>query len=240
MTEWGKKVVAEMNRLGMIIDISHVSEGAMLSVLENSKAQVIFSHSSVYGVFNHHRNVKDNVLLKLKEENGLLMMNFYSDFVGGNNTIDDVISWLLKLILSQVSFYLFSDHINHVRDLIGADHVGIGSDYDGVTKVPAGLEDVSKYPNLFDKLAESGHGYEPWSKEELKKLAGLNLIRVFEDVERVRDSLKGEEIMDDPIPYNDITNENPNVGTCRTDIEGSNIEKMKLTSMIDDAAEENM
>lgn len=81
-----------MNRLGMIIDISHVSENVMLGVLEQSKAQVIFSHSSVYALCNHHRNVKDNVLRKLKEKNGVIMINFYSDFIGGNDTIVDVIS----------------------------------------------------------------------------------------------------------------------------------------------------
>lgn len=112
-----------------------------------------------------------------------------------------------------------SDHINYVRDFIGADHVGIGGDYDGVDQVPKGLEDVSKYPDLFDKLAEQGHGYEPWTKNDLKKLAGLNLIRVFKDVERIRDSMKNENIIDDPVPYSDIKNENPNVGECRTDIE---------------------
>lgn len=81
-----------MNRLGIIVDISHVSEGVMLGVLENSKAQVIFSHSSVYSLQNHNRNVKDNVLLKVKEKMGLVMINFYSAFIGGNDTIDDVIS----------------------------------------------------------------------------------------------------------------------------------------------------
>jgi membrane dipeptidase len=106
-----------------------------------------------------------------------------------------------------------------VRDLIGADHVGIGGDYDGVTSVPKGLEDVSKYPDLFDRLAEEGHGYKPWTREELKKLAGLNLIRVFKDVERIRDTMKNVKILDDPIPYNDIKSENPKVGDCRTDIE---------------------
>lgn len=106
-----------------------------------------------------------------------------------------------------------------MRDFIGPDHVGIGGDYDGVNQVPQGLEDVSKYPDLFDKLAERGHGYEPWGKEDLKKLAGLNLIRVFKDVERVRDNLRNEKILDDPIPYDDIKNENPDVGECRTDIE---------------------
>ena len=81
-----------MNRLGIIIDISHVSEGVMLGVLENSKAQVIFSHSSVFSLHNHHRNVRDNVLEKVKEKNALVMINFYSGFIGGNDTIDDVIS----------------------------------------------------------------------------------------------------------------------------------------------------
>lgn len=96
LTSWGLKVVDEMNRVGMIIDISHVSEGVMMSVLENSKAQVLFSHSSVFALCNHHRNVKDHVLRKLKEKNGLIMINFYNDFVCGN-TIDVVISkWISK------------------------------------------------------------------------------------------------------------------------------------------------
>ena len=115
--------------------------------------------------------------------------------------------------------FIFKDHINHIRDLIGAEHVGIGGDYDGVDAMPEGLEDVSKYPDLFDKLAESGHGYEPWSSEDLKKLAGENLIRVFKDVERIRDSMKNVKILADPVPYDDIKTQNPNVGVCRTDIE---------------------
>lgn len=117
------------------------------------------------------------------------------------------------------NLFNFLDHINYIRDLIGPDHIGIGGDYDGVSRVPQGLEDVSKYPDLFDILAEDGHGYVPWTKDDLKKLAGLNLIRVFKDVERVRDSLKNEIIIDQPVPYNDIVNENPEVGSCRTDIE---------------------
>ena len=103
--------------------------------------------------------------------------------------------------------------------MIGADHVGIGGDYDGVTRVPVGLEDVSKYPDLFDKLAEDRHGYVPWTRDELKKLAGENLIRVFKDVERIRDSMKDVKPIDDPIPYDDIKTQNPNVGDCRNDIE---------------------
>lgn len=113
LTDWGKSVIAEMNRsvtaylsnqillphkylivrVGIIIDLSHVSEGVMLGALENSKAQVLFSHSSSYTIFNHHRNVKDHVLLKVKENNGLVMVNFYSAYIAGvDSTIDDVIS----------------------------------------------------------------------------------------------------------------------------------------------------
>lgn len=106
-----------------------------------------------------------------------------------------------------------------MRKLIGSEHVGIGADYDGVTSVVEGLEDVSKYPVIFDRLAEGGNGIEPWSAGELKNLAGLNLIRVFKDVERVRDSLRNVKIIDDPVPYGDIIKENPNVVECRTDIE---------------------
>jgi membrane dipeptidase len=97
--------------------------------------------------------------------------------------------------------------------------VGIGSDYDGVSQVPAGLEDVSKYPDLFDLLAQPGHGWTPWTADELKKLAGLNLIRVFKQVEAVRDSMINVKELDDPIPYADIMEQNANTKQCRTDIE---------------------
>jgi len=102
--------------------------------------------------------------------------------------------------------------------LIGVDHVGIGADYDGVSLMPEGLEDVSKYPALFDLLAEEGHDWEPWTADELKQLAGLNLIRVFKQVEKVRDSLKDSEIIDDPAPYEDVITANKNVEQCRTDL----------------------
>jgi membrane dipeptidase len=95
LTTWGKEVIDEMNRLGMIPDISHVSEGVMSAVIEYSKGPVIFSHSSVWTLRNHHRNAKDHVLKELKEKNGLIMINFYSGYIGGNDTIDDVISEFL-------------------------------------------------------------------------------------------------------------------------------------------------
>jgi membrane dipeptidase len=106
-----------------------------------------------------------------------------------------------------------------VRDLIGADHIGIGADYDGVESVPEGLEDVSKYPALFDLLAKEGQDWKPWTREELKKLAGLNLIRVFKEVEAVRDSLKNSKTIDDPVPYDDVIAENENAADCRTDLD---------------------
>lgn len=222
LTDWGLKVVDEMNRLGMIIDISHVSEGVMEAALDRSKASLIFSHSSVFNLCNHHRNVKDHVLRKLKEKNGLIMINFYTSFICGNK-IEDVISEYLEII-SRVSesifnfLLFFQEHINYVRDLIGSEHVGIGGDYDGIESAPSGLDDVSKFPDLFDKLFEGGDDFEPWTKDELKNLAGLNLIRVFKDVERVRDELKDQKIIDDPVPYDDLIQNNPNIATCRTDV----------------------
>lgn len=114
---------------------------------------------------------------------------------------------------------LFQEHINYVRNLIGSEHVGIGGDYDGVTRVPSGLEDVSKFPDLFDKLYEGGEDFEPWTKDELKNLAGLNLIRVFKQVEKVRDELKYLKPIDDPVPYADLIENNANIKTCRTDVD---------------------
>ena len=105
-----------------------------------------------------------------------------------------------------------------MRDLCGVDHVGIGADFDGVDEVPEGLDDVSKYPALFDLLAEEGHEWQQWTADELKKLAGLNLIRVFKAVEAVRDSMEGEAIIDDPVPYDDVIAQNENATECRTDL----------------------
>jgi membrane dipeptidase len=126
----------------------------------------------------------------------------------------------------------FLEHINYVKNLIGIDHVGIGADYDGVDEVPDGLEDVSKYPALFDMLAEDGHGFVPWTAEELKKLAFLNFIRVFKAVEHVRDSMKDEPIIDDPISYNDVIEQNPKAGDCRTDLRDSKTRKSRMIQKI--------
>ncbi|XP_055703938.1 dipeptidase 1-like isoform X2 [Phlebotomus papatasi] len=200
LTDFGVKVVWEMNRLGMMVDISHVSAGVMHHALDVSRAPVIFSHSSSYAMYPHHRNAKDDVLARLPQNGGIIMVNFYSFFVAGQDaTIDDVIR-----------------HINHIRDVAGVDHVGLGGDYDGVSRQPIGLEDVSKYPDLFDKLAQPGHGYEPWTPEELKKLAGLNILRVMRQVEQVAAGLVSEEPYELNIPDEDIHAFDPNQ-SCKTD-----------------------
>lgn len=181
VSEFGVHVIREMNRLGMMVDLSHVSTDAMRQALRVSEAPVIFSHSGPRAVLDHPRNVPDDVLEILPLRDGIIMINFYSCYVIQN--CSDTNLGTIKDVVKQ---------IDYVRRITGsADHIGIGADYNGVSKVPVGLEDVSKYPALFEALLTESEF--TWSDEDLAKVANLNILRVFKKVEEVRDRLRDEK-----------------------------------------------
>ncbi|XP_067257615.1 dipeptidase 1 [Chanodichthys erythropterus] len=191
LSDFGKQVIREMNRIGMMIDLSHVPVRVMKQVLEISEAPVIFSHSSAYSICNHKRNVPDDVLMEVKRKEGIVMVNFYNDYV----TCQKVAN------ISDVA-----DHFDHIKKVADASIIGFGGDYDGVTRVPEGLEDVSKYPDLVAELLR-----RKWTDDEIRDALGRNLIRVFREVEAVRDHMSGTQPDDTPIPLKEVQN------PCRTD-----------------------
>ncbi len=212
LSPFGEIVVREMNRLGMMVDLSHVSAATMNDVLDISRAPVFFSHSCALAINSHPRNVPDDVLERIASKGGVVMINFGSYFVdqkiterhaaykaeetrletlnpGDPQAVKDGMKvWLDANPLWTVPLGKLADHFDHVREVAGVDHIGIGSDYDGISALPEGMEDVSGYPALLVELMRRG-----WSREDIAKVAGLNILRVMREVEAVSVALQKTE-----------------------------------------------
>lgn len=208
LTAFGQDVVREMNRLGMLVDIAHVSAKTMRDVLKISKAPIISSHSSAYALTPHPRNIPDDVLRLITKNGGLIMVNFYSAYINKDamKHLDKYLAyrdqmrakisnedelratlraWTEKNPMPRGSVKDVADHIDHIVKVAGIDHVGIGSDYDGVNTLPEGLEDAASYPNLSAELLRRGY-----KEADIRKIMGGNFYRVLSQAEEVAKKLQ--------------------------------------------------
>jgi len=217
LSPFGKSLVQEMNRIGMLIDLSHVSAETMRDALALTQAPVMFSHSSARALVDHPRDVPDDVLQLVAKNHGVVMANFYPGYVSQEAAIWDadhaaeqsrynappfaglylgqperakaaMAEWEKKHPKPKVTLSMVADHIDYIRKIAGVDSVGIGSDFDGIPGGPDGLEGVDKYPQLFAELAHRG-----WSDEDLGKLASGNILRVLRAAENVAQRLQQNE-----------------------------------------------
>ncbi|MDQ2846631.1 MAG: dipeptidase [Actinomycetota bacterium] len=212
LNDFGRQVVAEMNRIGMLVDISHVAPSTMRAALDASTAPVIFSHSSCRAVCDHVRDAPDDVLTTLSANDGVIMLTFVPSFVSqecadhraaeaaartrlglpgwldeqthetNESAKAEFATWQTQNPEPKATVAQVADHVDHAREVAGVTHIGLGGDFDGVPALPVGIPDVSGYPALLAELADRG-----WSNEDLAGLTSDNILRVLEDAERIAD-----------------------------------------------------
>ena len=195
VSEKGQEMIQEMNRIGMLVDISHTSVDTMLDILggrpekwEGSRAPVIFSHSSAYSLCPHPRNVPDKVLKFVKKTNSVVMVNFAPEFISCFS--HETETGIPEFDEEHATLHQVAKHIVHIGDLIGYEHVGIGSDFDGIFSTPRGLDDVSYYPALIAELLHMGV-----TDEQAALVVGRNILRVWGDAEKVSSDMQREGVL---------------------------------------------